>query len=120
MTMEKKILLQWKRDGQPMTDELTIRFSMAVEIAYEDISGEPFSFDGLSKKKNLIALYEAAIITANKEPKVTVDDLLLWLDNEQLMKIDNAISECMREWMHIPAVMQDETDAGQEETSEKK
>ena len=106
--MEKNILIHFERDGQPVTDELAIRFNMAVEIAYEDIAGEPFDLMTISKsKKNLLALYSAVIITCNKEPKVTIEDLMFNLDGEQLTKIDAAISECMRDWLHLPVVMQD-------------
>jgi len=117
--MEKKIQVHFERDGQPVTDELSIRFNMAVEIAYEDITGEPFDLMTISKsKKNLLSLYSAVIITCNKDSKVTTDDLLFNLDGEELTKIDAAISECMRDWLHLPLVMQNTSE--QEGDPEKK
>ena len=58
---------------QILNEELDIRFCMAVEIVYEEISGEAFSIDALSKSKNILALCMAAIFVANRDTAITID-----------------------------------------------
>ena len=56
--------------------EVKIAFSLATEIAYEQITGEAFVIEKLSFTKNAVALYMAAIIANNPDIDITTEDII--------------------------------------------
>ena len=109
--MEKKITV--------MGEELTIKFNMAVQIAYEDITGRPFNLDDFKIKKFMPALFMAAIIANNPKTKVTMDYLLSDATVDEVHDLDVAISETMSDWLHISDVIHVEKPAEGEEEQPK-
>ena len=105
--MEKKITING--------EECTIKFNMAVEIAYEDITGRPFNLDDFKVKKFMPALFMAAIIANNPETKVTMDYLLSDANIDEIHALDVAISETMSDWLHISDVIPVEKPADDDE-----
>jgi hypothetical protein len=95
-------------------EQIDIRFCMAVEIAYEEIAGEPFSIESLNRQKNSVALYMAAIITANPDTKITIERLMTEASGAEIGQLATAVIESMTQWMHIPDVLP------KEDQSEKK
>ena len=95
--MEKKITIKG--------EEITIKFNMGVECAYEDITQRPFNLADFKDKKLLMALFHAAIIANNEETEITFDYLLKDATSEEITSLDNAVSETMSDWLHIPAVI---------------
>lgn len=95
--MEKKIMIKG--------EEITIKFNMGVECAYEDITQRPFNLADFKDKKLLMALFHAAIITNNPKTEITFDYLLTDATCEEVTALDNAVSETMSDWLHIPAVI---------------
>ena len=100
MTTEKKVKV--------LGEEITIRFSMAVEIAFEDITGEPFSIQSLDKQKNSVALCMAAIIVNNPDTKITMEQFIKDVSAAEYTTLVTYIVEAMTEWMKIPAVIPEE------------
>ena len=90
-----------------LNEEIDIRFCMAVELAYEEITGEPFSIDALQKAKNTIALGMAAILTANPKTSITLDRMMYEASGQEVAALNHAIIDSMTEWMAIPKVVAD-------------
>lgn len=89
-------------------ENLQIRFNMAVELAYEEITQKPFSLKDLDYQKNSTALYMAAIITNNPDTKITYDRLIKEASADEIGAIAEAVIECMTDFLHIPGVIPDE------------
>lgn len=98
-------------------EELTIRFNMATEIAYEELSGEPFDMTALSKTKNTAILYLAAILANNTESNVTLNDILFKATLPEIAELRSAVLDCMTDWMQIPKVMKEEKKTDEETDS---
>ena len=105
--MEKKITL--------MGEEVTIKFNLAVEIAYEDVVGRPFNPADLKDKKLLPALFFAAVIANNHDTKVTIDYILSDATVDEIHALDVAVSETMSDWLHIPDIIKEDQPTKEEE-----
>lgn len=86
-------------------EQVDIRFNMGVEIAYEEITGDPFNIESLNRQKNSVALYMAAIITANPDTKITIKRLMKEASGAEIGQLATAVIESMTQWMHIPDVL---------------
>lgn len=95
--MEKKITI--------LGEEITIAFNMAVEMAYERITGMPFSLEDMKFKMNVMPLYMASIIANNPDTKITFDDLTHLATKKEIMALDQAVSDTMSDWLEIPSVI---------------
>lgn len=85
-------------------EKLSIAFNMAVEIAYEDITGKAFNVDDLNRVKNTISLYYAAIIVNNPDTNVQPDDLLKKATANDILTLRTAVFEAFEEWCKQPEV----------------
>lgn len=88
-----------------LKEEIDIRFNMAVELAYEEITDEEFNVESLKKMKNTLALGMAAIIVANKNTEITIDRLLKEATGPEIAALNQAVLESMTEWLSIPEVI---------------
>ena len=95
--MEKKIIIKG--------EELTIKFNMAVQCAYEKITKHPFKLEDLKDKSLMLALFHSAIIANNEKTEITLDYLLQDATIEEINALDNAVSDTMKDWLHIPDVI---------------
>lgn len=95
-------------------EELTIKFNMGVQIAFEKISDKPFYDIDFKKAENRLVLYTAAIIHNNPKSSITIDTLLN-ASQEELIMIDEAISGEMDDWYHIPSACNDNEEVSEEE-----
>ena len=109
--MEKKITL--------MGEEVTIKFNLAVEIAYEDVVGRPFNPADLKDKKLLPALFFAAVIANNHDTKVTIDYILSDATVDEIHALDVAVSETSSDWLHIPDSIKEDQPTKEEEEQPK-
>ena len=103
--------------------ELNVTFNMAVEIAYEEISGEAFDLKKLYTTRNTVCLYAAAIVANNPDAGVTFDDIIYKMTAAEIASLKDAVVQEMTEWMGIPDVMlsgKDKEDDDNDEESEKK
>lgn len=91
-------------------EELTIRFNMATEIAYEEVSGQPFDVNSLTSTKNTAILYLAAILANNPKSDITLDDILFKATLPEIAEIRDAVINCMSDWMKVPEVLKEEKD----------
>lgn len=89
-------------------ETIDIRFNMAVEIAYEEITDEPFSIDRLNRQKNTLALGMAAIVVANPDTEITVERLMHEASGVEMGKLNRAVLKSMTEWLTVPKVILDE------------
>ena len=89
-------------------EQITIKFNMAVEIAYEEIVGEPFTIEALKSQKNSAALYMSAILASKPDTKITMERLIHEADGPTISTLSTAIINAMSEWMKLPAVIQEE------------
>lgn len=105
--MEKKLKI--------MGEKVVIRFNMAVALAYEEITDKPFNLDDLKFKKNLMALYMAAIIANNKETKITFEKLLTDATIDEINALETALVEATRAWYKVPGVIPSDKKQGEEE-----
>lgn len=107
MMTEKKIKL--------LGEEITIRFNMAVEIAYEEITDAPFSANSLTRQKECLALGMAAIVTNKPDTKITLDKLLHEASGKEIAELNSALAETMSAWFEIPKVLEKEFDKDSKE-----
>lgn len=101
--------------------KLRIRFNMAVEIAYEEISGKAFSInDTINSTKDRAALLMAAVVSANPETELTMDWLINCASAKEIAELTSAVYESFSEWCKIPAVVEAEErqESKQEEAEE--
>jgi len=108
--MEKKITVKG--------EEITIKFNMAVECAYEEITSRPFNLQDFTDKKLLVTLFFSTIIANNQETKITLDYLLKDATFDEIRSLDSAVSETMTDWLNIPSVIPQENqkkDEGEEQ-----
>ena len=111
MTTEKKTI-------NILGEDVTIQFTMAVEIAFEDITGDAFSLQNLDRQKNLVSLCMATIIVNNPDTKITMERFLKEITAEEYNIVTTAVVESMTAWMKIPKVLPEE-DKPKEEDEQK-
>lgn len=99
-------------------EELTIKFNMGVQIAFEKISDKPFCDIDFKKAENRLILYMAALLHNNPKSSITLDTLLN-ASQEELIMIDEAISGEMDDWYHIPSSCNDKDNEELSEAEEK-
>lgn len=90
-----------------LEEEIEIRFCIAVELAYEEITGEPFDLKGLNKMKNSVALGMAAITVSNPDTQITVEKLVKEASGQEFAALNTAVVNSMTEWLGIPKVIED-------------
>ena len=83
-----------------------IAFNMATEIAYEEIAGENFSTDALSKMKSVIALLMACIIANNPDTTITIEQLMRDASAQEIATLNQAVVDSFVEWCKVPATEQ--------------
>lgn len=88
-----------------LKEEIDIRFNIAVELAYEEITDEEFNVESLKKMKNTIALGMAAILVANEKTEITIDRLLREATGPEIAALNQAVLDSMTEWLAIPEVI---------------
>lgn len=103
---------------------LNIFHCMAVELAFEQITGKPIfskSINETTKTPVIVSnitthhdemsLYMASIVACNPDSPLTQDDADLFglltkeATHAEITQLDNAISSCMKDWYNIPDIM---------------
>ncbi len=107
--MEKKIKI--------LGEEIVLRFNMAVQLAYEEITGEAFTLSGISGQKGQVALFIAAIVTNNPDCKITLERLVTEAKADDIKAMDTAMGELISDWYNLPKMVKDtiEEDASKAE-----
>lgn len=90
---------------QILGEEIEIKFNMAVEIGYEELSNTSFNIDDLAKSRNTLILSLAAIIASNPDTSITFDRLLTEASAQEIAILNKAVVEAMTNWLSIPAVI---------------
>jgi hypothetical protein len=84
-----------------------VAFSMKTMLNFEEISGKPFFGETFDHLKERIAVIMSAVLTANENTSLTVDELMNGDDWEKVKEILGAyktVMELCAEFMKIPAV----------------
>lgn len=89
-------------------EDIRVRFNMAVEIAYEEIAGEPFTLDGIKYMKGMAALAMAVVIVNNPDTTITMERLTKEATGQEVGALNVAAVEAMTEWLTVPKVEQTE------------
>ena len=87
--------------------EHPIKFNMSTILAYEDIMGKSFFGENFSTVKEQIALVYAAVISANSETPLKIEELFGIDDWQEFQKIVSEVMQLSSEFFHIPAVMEE-------------
>ena len=98
--MEKKVTIKG--------EEVTIKFNMAVECAYERITNRKFNLQDFKEKDLLVTLFFSTILANNPDTEITLDYLLKDATFDEIRSLDSAVSEVMTDWLHIPSVIPQE------------
>ena len=113
---------QKKTEITILGEKIAIEFNLAVEVAYEEIADRPFDIADLVSQRNSVALYMAAIITANPDTAITVERLMKEAAGPEIEQLSKAVIAAMTEWLHLPQVLKKEqpAEAEDEKADEKK
>jgi len=95
--MEKKITVKG--------EDITIKFGLGVQCAYEKITKQTFNLADFNDKTLLVALFQAAIVANNPDTEITLEYLMKDATMEEVTALDNAVSETMSDWLHIPDII---------------
>lgn len=83
---------------------------MAVQIAYEQITGQPFLLeDALGKAAGSLPLCYAAIVTADTSTPITFEDLLDKVKAKEYAALKSAVIAEIEDWCEIPPTLTDDT-----------
>ena len=96
---------QKKTEITILGEKIAIEFNLAVEVAYEEIADRPFDIADLVSQRNSVALYMAAIITANPDTAITVERLMKEATGPEIDQLSKAVITAMTEWLHLPQVL---------------
>jgi hypothetical protein len=91
--------------------ELNVSFNMAVELEYEDISGQPFDLEAMNTQKATMQLCYASLKVANDKLPFSFASMNENLSFRETAELKNAVIDVMNEWLGIPAVMAEEAQA---------
>lgn len=91
-----------------------VTFNMAVEIKYEELSGQPFDLQHMDTQKATMQLCYASMLIANSELPFTFDELKENVNVKEWIAMKQTVIDAMTEWFEVPAVMQEEVPAEEE------
>ena len=80
---------------------IALIFNLATQIAFERISDKAFDLALLTHAEHRLALYYAAIITANKDTDITIEQVM-YFKHRDLKLIDQTLNELITEFYDIP------------------
>lgn len=103
-----------------LNEEIDIQFCMAVELAYERISGKPFDTTALATAEGRLALGMAAIIAAKPDTEITIERLLREAKGSDIKALNDAVAITLREWLDIPEVIAEQEATKAEEGEQPK
>lgn len=78
-------------------EQIKVRFNMAVEIAFEKISGELFTIKALESAKNTIMLYAAIIVANNPDSNIDLNRLITEVPIHEIQSMREAVIDAMVE-----------------------
>lgn len=110
--MEKRIKI--------LGEDVVLRFNMAVQLSYEEITGVPFSLNDMVMKRSQIALYMAAIIVNNPDTLITADRLMTEARVDDINALDSAMGELMSDWYNLPKAVADVIEEDNKKVARKK
>ena len=95
-------------------EDLKIAFNLAVMIAFEQISEQPFDNAILSTTKGQLILYTAVIIANNPDTKITMERLMTEPNAIDIQRLDKEVAGAMKDYY----VIEPQDKEGEDEKSE--
>lgn len=95
-------------------EEVKIGFSMAVELAYEEMTDEAFDVGRLARQKNSLAMGMASIKTFNPETKLTMEQIAMNASYEEIKALNDTVVSEMLDWLKIPKVIKEQAQPSEE------
>ena len=87
--------------------KVNIEFNLAVQLAYEKITNQPFNTKDLVMQTNASALYMAAILANNPKTKITYDQLIKKAKGPEIDALGKAVMGSMAEWLEMPELIKE-------------
>lgn len=109
--MEKKINI--------LGEDIVVRFNMAVQLAYEEITGNAFNVQDMTMKKAQMALFIATILTNNPDTGITMERMMTEATSDDITKLDNALGDVIAEWYHLPRQVEKAIDEDNEKAKKR-
>lgn len=78
---------------------------MAVEIAYEKITGKPFDIGNMKNAGDCMALVYASMLVADPDTEITFDDLLTKASAQDIVTLKTAIFDAVEAWCKVPPTL---------------
>ena len=82
-------------------EDLKIAFNLAVMVAFEQISEQPFDNAILSTTKGQLILYTAVIIANNPDTKITMERLMTEPNALDIQRLDKEVAGAMKDYYVI-------------------
>jgi len=90
-------------NGKPVT----VAFTLATLLTYEEITDSNFFGEQFEKLKERIALIYAAIYTADRETTITVDDILSTNNWQEISDAFTTVMTMAGDFFKLPKVIED-------------
>lgn len=90
--------------------EYGVTFNMAVQIRYEELSGQPFDINNMETQKATMQLCFASLQEANENLPFDFNGLMKILNVTEIENLKDAVIKTTAEWFKIPAVVSEETE----------
>lgn len=88
---------------------------MAVEIAYEELSGKAFYITELDTQKSTMQLCYAALQEANNDLPFSFEEMVEKVTATETAALKEAVKNAMNSWFEIPAVIDKPESEGADE-----
>ena len=111
-------------------NELKIAFNLATEIAYEDITGKPFSIadviyvddkgNSTQNEKAFVYVAISSVIANNQDSDVDADTILLNENKDEVENLMSTVAHEMLAWFKITPIAEEHVPAPEEIPEEEK
>ena len=95
-------------------EDLKIAFNLAVMVAFEQISEQPFDNAILKTTKGQLILYTAVILANNPDTKITMERLMTEPNAIDIQRLDKEVAGAMKDYY----VIEPQDKEGEDEKSE--
>ena len=84
-------------------EKFSLAFNLKTQIAFEKITEKAFDLSLLTHAEYRVALYYAAITTANPDADITLDKLME-ADFNDIKLLNDTVEGLISDYYHIPAI----------------
>lgn len=95
--------------------EVPIVFNMRAQIIYERLCEKPFDLSKIVTQQDNLVLAFAAILAADAETDITLDQLMDEVSLPDYAKMQAALKASIEEWCNLPATLSEQGGTGDAE-----